>query len=110
LPEVVEEQARVAWSDADLAQLVARMRGPGGVAIEDRRHLLTVHPRTFVGSEAIAWLRDRGGLTRDEALLVGRLLVERRLAHHVLDEHGFEDAALFYRFYADEAGEARFIA
>ena len=104
LPEIVEEHTRVAWSDDELGKLVAQMRGPGGVVIADRRHLLTVHARAFVGSEAAAWLRDRAGLTRDEASLVGRLLVERRLVHHVLDEHGFEDAALFYRFYADEPG------
>jgi len=45
---------------------------------------------------------DREGLTRDEALAVGNLLVRRRIVHHVLDEHGFEDGNLFYRFYADE--------
>jgi hypothetical protein len=46
---------------------------------------------------------EREGLTREEATGVGRRLVEAGLLHHVLDEHGFEDARLFYRFYADEA-------
>jgi hypothetical protein len=42
-------------------------------------------------------------LTREEAARAGRRLVEAGLLHHVLDEHGFEDARLFYRFTADEA-------
>ncbi len=103
LPALVEDRAPATWSDAEIAAVVERMRGPDGVGIADRRHLLATYPRTFVGADAVAWLRDRIGLTHDEAVEVGTLLVERRLAHHVLDEHGFEDANLFYRFYADEA-------
>jgi small-conductance mechanosensitive channel len=107
LPDVVDDRPRIAWSDAELAALVERMRGPQGVAIQDRRHLLKTYPRTFIGSEAVAWLRRHANLTRCEALAVGRLLVERRVLHHVLDEHDFEDAAFFYRFYADEPSEQR---
>jgi small-conductance mechanosensitive channel len=90
------------WSDARLAALAERMRGPGGVTVTDRRHRLTTYPRCFVGRDAVDWLVARESLTRDESLLVGRRLVEQGLAHHVLDEHGFEDALLFYRFAADE--------
>jgi small-conductance mechanosensitive channel len=61
-----------AWSDEQLAALAERMRGPGGVALADRRHLLRVHPRCFVGSEAVAWLVDHEQLTRAEALEAGR--------------------------------------
>jgi small-conductance mechanosensitive channel len=103
LPELPDDHVPAAWTPARLAALVERMRSPGGVPIADRRHLFTTHRRSFVGTDAVAWLREREGLTREEALTVGRLLVERRLVHHVLDEHEFEDASLFYRFYADEA-------
>jgi hypothetical protein len=34
---------------------------------------------------------------------LGAVLAERGLVRHVLDEHGFEDAHLFYRF-EDPAG------
>jgi len=102
LPEIVEERTQAAWSHDDLVALASRMRERGGVAIADRRHLLTTYRRAFVGSEAVAWLRREANLTRDEALAVGRLLVERRFVHHVRDEHGFEDEGYFYRFYADE--------
>jgi hypothetical protein len=68
----------------------------------DRRHLLNLYPKCFIGHEAVRWMVRDSGLTRDEALMLGRILVERRIIHHVLDEHGFEDANYFYRFYADE--------
>ena len=90
------------WSDRALEVLVERMRGGDGVEIADRRHLLRVHRRCFVGREAVDWMVKDGGMTRDEALAVGRLLVERGLLHHVLDEHGFRDGHFYYRFRADE--------
>jgi hypothetical protein len=92
------------WNDAELRALGARLRGPGGVEVADRRHLLTTHRRCFVGSDAVAWLVAHEGLTRDEAVSAGRRLLEIGLLHHVLDEHDFEDAHLFYRFHADEDG------
>lgn len=95
------------WSDAQLDALIARMRGPVGVAIHDRRHLLRWYPRCFVGSEAVDWLVHNEGLTRDEAAHVGKLLFERGNVHHVLDEHVFRDGHLFYRFRGDDdAGTA----
>lgn len=42
-------------------------------------------------------------MTRDEAVALGRRLLERGLVHHVLDEHDFADDTLFYRFRADDA-------
>ena len=91
------------WDDEALALLVERMRGEGGVAISDRRHRLTTYPRCFVGREAVDWIARNEGLSRADAIEAGRKLVLRGLVRHVLDEHGFEDAVLFYRFAADEA-------
>jgi small-conductance mechanosensitive channel len=94
------------WSEGELWALAERLGGPGGVEISDRRHLLTTHRRCFVGSEAVRWLVAHEGLTRDEAVSAGRRLLEIGALHHVLDEHGFEDAHLFYRFRVDEEGWA----
>jgi len=94
------------WTDEELQDLAARMRGEGGLAIEDRRHLWNVYPRCFTGREAIDWLVRAEGTSRREALRLGRLLAERGLLHHVLDEHPFDDANFFYRFYRDEQGGA----
>lgn len=86
----------------DIDTLVGRMRGPDGLAIRDRRHLLALHPRCFVGSEAVAWLMRAENLRRDEAVRLGQSLVQRGVFHHVLDEQPFRDGNFFYRFYADE--------
>jgi small-conductance mechanosensitive channel len=95
------------WSAAEVAATVAAMRGENGVPILDRRHLLAVYPRCFVGREAVDWLVRELRVPRDEAIAFGRLLVERGLVHHVLDEHGFRDGNFFYRFRADEEEMAR---
>jgi hypothetical protein len=90
------------WSEAALHALVERMRGRDGVARLDRRYRLRLYPCCFVGHEAVDWLVRCEGLTRDQAVSVGRLLIERNLLHHVLDEHTFHDTARFYRFRRDE--------
>ena len=93
----------------DIDGLIARMRGPDGLAIEDRRHLLAVYEKCFVGTEAVEWLMRVQDLTRDEAVRLGQSLVERGIFHHVLDEHPFRDGNFFYRFYADEPPEQRIL-
>jgi potassium efflux system protein len=87
-----------ALDDAALDALVGRMRAPGGVAVADRRHLLAVYPQCFVGREAVDWIVEHEGLTRDEAVTLGQRLVERGGVRHVLDEHPFRDGNFFYRF------------
>jgi small-conductance mechanosensitive channel len=86
------------WPDDALARLAARMQAPGGVPVADRRHLLTVYPGCFVGSEAVEWMTREAALSRTEAIVLGERLVERGLVRHVLDEHGFRDGWFFYRF------------
>ncbi len=90
------------WDETRLAALVARMRGPDGLAIADRRHLLRVYARCFLGSDAVDWLVACEQVTRGEAVALGQRLVAQGFVRHVLDEHDFKDAPLFYRFRADE--------
>ena len=103
-PSEVEEPSFEphAWSDLELAALAERMRGEGGVPIEDRRYRLNLYPRCFVGKDAVDWLERSEGLSRKAAVRLGCLMIERGLIHHVLDEHDFADAGYFYRFRADE--------
>ena len=96
---------RRSWSDDEIRSLVTRLRGPEGVPIMDRRHLLTVYRQCFVGREAVDWMTRALGLTRAEAVEVGQLLVDRGDIRHVLDEHGFKDGRFFYRFRDDERAE-----
>jgi small-conductance mechanosensitive channel len=86
------------WSDDEVRAWAERMRGPQGVPVEDRRWLLSVHRACFVGSEAVDWLVRAAGLTRPEATAVGGRMVGLGLVRHVLDEHGFHDGRLYYRF------------
>jgi small-conductance mechanosensitive channel len=86
------------WSDAELAAVVERLRGEGGVSVRDRRHRLTVFARCFVGREAVDWLVLHEGLSRAEATALGQRLLERGELRHVRDEHDFRDGHFFYRF------------
>lgn len=99
---VAAEPGRRPWSDEALAVLAERMRGRGGVTIGDRRHRFRLYERCFVGSDAVDWLVRNEGVTREHAVGIGQMLVERNLLHHVLDEHTFHDDTLFYRFRADD--------
>ena len=102
LEPAIDGLAPRGWSEAALEAVVARMRRPDGISRTDRRHLFTVYPCCFVGREAVAWMRRELRLSREEALELGRLLAERGRLRHVLDEHPFSDANLFYRFREDE--------
>lgn len=102
----LSELAPEDWSDVDLAAVAVKMRGPMGVRVEDRRHLLSLYRRCFVGSEAVDWLTDHAALTRCEAVAVGQRLVDLGCIRHVLAEHGFRDGHYFFRFREDEAEAA----
>ncbi|MEL6224141.1 MAG: mechanosensitive ion channel domain-containing protein [Cyanobacteria bacterium J06627_8] len=91
--------------DSEIDALVEQMRGPEGIEIKDRRYRLRTFSNCFVGNEAVQWLMQYQKATHEEALRIGQLLVEKGIFHHVTDEHTFEDAYLFYRFYEDEMDE-----
>jgi hypothetical protein len=40
--------------------------------------------------------------SREEAIKLGRTLIERSTIHHVTDKHTFKDDYLFYQLLADE--------
>lgn len=86
----------------DIAGAARRMRGPGGVACEDRRYRLKRYPNCFIGTVAVDWLVAQYGLSRDLAVAAGQALLERGVLYHVVKDHAFEDEPLFYRF-ADPA-------
>jgi potassium efflux system protein len=98
---------RQSWDACELDALIERLRGTSGLDVCDRRHRFNTYVRCFVGREAVDWLVAREGLTRDEAVRLGQLLVQRDVIHHVLDEHPFRDADLFYRFRAEDPPAAR---
>ncbi|MGJ3249052.1 MAG: mechanosensitive ion channel domain-containing protein [Elainellaceae cyanobacterium] len=89
-------------TDGELDLLMSQLRGEQGIEIKDRRYGLRIYTQCFIGSEAVDWLMSHQKATRDEAIRIGKILVERGIIHHVTDEHTFEDRYLFYRFYDDE--------
>ncbi|MCA1994006.1 MAG: mechanosensitive ion channel, partial [Coleofasciculus sp. S288] len=100
--EVATSESGEELTAAEVEELVAAMRGEGGLAIADRRYRLNLYPACFIGSEAVEWLVHKRNCTREEAIDLGQLLVDWGIIHHVLDEHPFRDGYFFYRFYADE--------
>lgn len=55
-----------------------------------------------VASELVDWFVSSGEAeTREQAVELGQLLVNTDYIHHVVDEHNFEDAYLFFRFRQD---------
>ncbi|MGB3613881.1 MAG: mechanosensitive ion channel domain-containing protein [Elainellaceae cyanobacterium] len=89
-------------SESDIRELVVEMRSTGGIDRRDRRYHLRLFKQCFVGSEAVTWLVQTQKTTREQAVTIGQMLVDRCIVHHVTDEHPFIDDYLFYRFYDDE--------
>jgi len=97
IPEPPKIQPEYDWED-----IIQRMRGPEGLSIRDRRYGLKVFSHCFTGTEVVEWLMQHEQATRMESVMMGQMMVDMGIFHHVLDEHEFEDTTLFYRFYADE--------
>lgn len=97
-----DEQARQELeARLDLADLAAQLRQD--VPIEDRRYRLKTYRRCFVGAEACDWLVESGAaVDREQAVVIGNILLNAGVFHHVVREHEFEDEYLFYRFTTDE--------
>ena len=83
--------------DAMARQLWQQMRSPGGLDCCDRIHRLRNYAQCFIGRDAVDWLVRHQRVGRPEAVRLGQRLVALGLIRHVLDEHDFADAELFYR-------------
>lgn len=86
-------------AEYDWEAIATAMGGPQGVEIKDRRFQFKVFQNVFLGSDAVEWLMIHERATREEAILMGQLMLEQNIIHHVLDEHDFKDEPLFYSFY-----------
>jgi hypothetical protein len=86
----------------DIKAIVAKMRAKDGLEIKARPYKLKLYHRCFVGSEAVEWMMKNLQMSREEAVVFGQKLVDKKILHHVCDEHPFKDENFFYRFYEDE--------
>lgn len=82
----------------DMTQLAWDLLGSGGVRVAVHRHRFIRYPDCFVGSELVDWISRRHHVSRQTALRIGRLLLERNLIRHVFDEQDLHDGRYFYRF------------
>ncbi len=109
MSRLAEEAARVEGDPAavlahrgvSIEEVAARLRGPAGVPVADRRFHLTTYEQCFVGSEAVDWLATNYGLSRELATALGRVLQGHGWLYHVVKEQPFQDGHYFFRFTED---------
>ncbi len=89
-------------TDQEIDNLVGKIRSENGVQIKNRRYRLNTYDSCFIGQELVDWLATNYDYSREEATELGQILVEKKIIHHVTDEHPFSDEYFFYRFYVDE--------
>lgn len=87
---------------AEIQILTQKMRGKYGVEIKDRWYNFKLYRQCFIGSEAVEWLIAIQNVSEAKAIQIGQMLLDRRIIHHVHDQHNFKNDFLFYRFYEDE--------
>lgn len=74
-----------------------------GVVVKTRRYHLRKYRMCFIGSETVDWMVEALGITREQAVLLGQRMCQRKIFHHVTDDHDFKDSYLYYRFRADDS-------
>lgn len=99
--ELIEEDTPILSRSENLETIVEAIRNTPGL-IRNNRHKLRTYPRSIVGTELVDWLCHYINCSRESAIEVGQLLLDRGWLHHTWDEHDFKDEHLFYRFYQDE--------
>jgi hypothetical protein len=101
--QVIESKSNLDTSRISIRQLALQMRSPeSGLEIKTRRYKIKLYHRCFLGNEAIDWIVKQSKVSRSDALLIGQKMIDKKIFHHLVDEHGFKDEPLFYRFYEDE--------
>jgi Domain found in Dishevelled, Egl-10, and Pleckstrin (DEP) len=83
----------VAGRDAEsLAQALA-----SGVRAADRSYRFKTYAACFVAKDAVRWLTQHLKCSSKIAIQIGLALQKLGLLHHVVHEHEFQDAELFFR-------------
>jgi len=86
----------------DINYLAERFKN--GISVKDRRRFFKMYPTCFVGNEATQWfIKDGKCKTKEEAVFLGQKLMDSGIFCHVLEDHQFENAKLFYKFNSPDA-------
>lgn len=97
----------MSWQNG-LSSLCETMRTSGQL-VADHRWRLRNFEKSFIGSEAVSWLCQNLGISRVEAVQLGRECQQAGLLAHVLGEQEFADAPYYYRFRLDGQPEERML-
>ena len=82
---------------AQLLALATRMSAEIGLG-DHKYPVFRTYTNCFVGRRAVAWmLRKRLVNSEKAALVVGNLMLQCGLIHHVTLQHAFENKRLYYR-------------
>ncbi|MGF1485864.1 MAG: DEP domain-containing protein [Prochloraceae cyanobacterium] len=87
---------------SEINWLIQKMRDRDGIEIKDRWYNFKFYRQCFIGCEAVKWLMKTQNISQELAIQLGQILLDRRIIHHVHDQHNFRNEFLFYRFYQDE--------
>lgn len=90
-----------------LDELVERMKdSTKGIEVKDRRKGFKTYKNVFLGKDAVDWLMgnslDGKQISRRQAIMIGRELLEIGAFVHVTETYGFRDESVFYRFGSKE--------
>lgn len=83
-------------TDHDLAEVADALRTAPQLQ-RDRWYRLRRYRHCLLGSELVTWWSQTRGVSRAEAVRLGRRLVARGWLSHVHEEHDFEDGPFFYQ-------------
>ena len=86
-------------SPVEVTNLVNQMRGKNGLKIKDRWHKFRVYRKSFVACQAVTWLIETQNVTKNEAIQLGQMLVDRKIIYNVNKAAFFRDEYSFYSFY-----------
>ncbi len=99
--KIVETPAEIVRY-VNLDEVVAKMRSPQGVKIENRAQSFRLpYKQCFIGREAVDWLSSQLAIERCDAVAIGQRLIDEKLLQNLSDRQPFVDADLFYQFRLD---------
>ncbi len=95
-PQPLPQHESQSLPQHELQSLWQRMRCTGGLDIRDRMYHLRSYRQCFVAREAVDWMVRELNVDRAQATHIGHRMVALGWIRHVLDEHDFDDAELFF--------------
>ena len=98
--------ARNSRNVREMADLARKLQQPSlyNDLVRDRRYRMRIYMRCFKANELIDVMILHGFCkSRSDGIILGLKLQKYGHLHHVLDEHEFQDAKLFFRWFNDEA-------